>query len=68
VGRLYKTDLINSATFLASDSRIELLDRQHIVPPMAAIANAIHAAVGVGLSVLPMSPTHVLEGLWKRES
>ena len=38
-----------------------------IVPPMAAIANAIHAAVGVRLSVLPMSPGSVLESLWAKD-
>ena len=35
-----------------------------IVPPMAAIANAIYDAVGVRLTVLPMNPGNVLEALW----
>ena len=35
-----------------------------IVPPMAAIANAIHNAMGVRLQQLPMSPGNVLEALW----
>ena len=35
-----------------------------IVPPMAAIANAIHDAVGVRMDQLPMSPGAVLEALW----
>ena len=39
-----------------------------IVPPMAAIANAIHDAVGVRMNVLPMSPGNVLEALWEKES
>ncbi len=40
-----------------------------IVPPMAAIANAIHDAVGVRMEQLPMSPGAVLEALWdKNES
>ena len=39
-----------------------------IVPPPAAIANAIYAAVGVRLNTLPMSPTRVLEALWKRQT
>ena len=39
-----------------------------IVPPPAAIANAIYAAVGVRMNILPMSPTHILEALWARES
>jgi CO/xanthine dehydrogenase Mo-binding subunit len=38
-----------------------------IVPPPAAIANAIYQAVGVRMQVLPMSPTHVLEALWEKE-
>ena len=38
-----------------------------IVPPMAAIANAIHDAVGVRMDCLPMSPGAVLEALWKKD-
>jgi xanthine dehydrogenase molybdenum-binding subunit len=38
-----------------------------IVPPPAAIANAIYRAVGVRMTVLPMSPTHLLEALWENE-
>ena len=34
-----------------------------IVPPMAAIANAIHDAVGVRLENLPMNPQSVLKAL-----
>jgi CO/xanthine dehydrogenase Mo-binding subunit len=34
-----------------------------IVPPIAAVANAIHSAVGVRLRELPMSPPRVLEAL-----
>ena len=34
-----------------------------IVPPMAAIANAIYDATGVRMTQLPMSPSRVLEGL-----
>ena len=37
-----------------------------IVPPMAAIANAIYDAVGVRMKVLPMSPGAVLEALWEK--
>jgi xanthine dehydrogenase molybdenum-binding subunit len=32
-----------------------------IVPPPAAIANAVYRAVGVRMDRLPMSPTHILE-------
>jgi CO/xanthine dehydrogenase Mo-binding subunit len=39
-----------------------------IVPPMAAIANAINQAVGLRMDVLPMSPGKVLEALWANGS
>ena len=38
-----------------------------IVPPMAAIANAIARACGVRLRRLPMTPGRVLEALWAKE-
>ena len=34
-----------------------------LVPPMAAIANAIHGAIGVRMPMLPMSPVAILEAL-----
>ena len=37
-----------------------------LVPPMAAIANAIYQAVGVRMTELPMSPAGVLEALWEK--
>ena len=37
-----------------------------IVPPMAAIANAIHDATGVRMVNLPMNPGAVLEALWEQ--
>jgi len=37
-----------------------------IVPPPGAIANAIYAAVGVRMEVLPMSPGRILEALWAK--
>ena len=37
-----------------------------IVPPMAAIANAIHNAIGVRMNKLPMSPGNILEALWEK--
>ena len=37
-----------------------------IVPPMAAIANAIYDAVGVRMRQLPMSPGNILEALWEK--
>ena len=38
-----------------------------IVPPVAAIANAIHRAVGVRMTRAPMTPGRILEALWERE-
>ena len=39
-----------------------------IVPPMAAIANAIYRATGVRMRQLPMSPIKVLEALWAKQN
>ncbi len=39
-----------------------------IVPPMAAISNAIYDAIGVRLNSLPMNPGAVLEALWEKEN
>jgi CO/xanthine dehydrogenase Mo-binding subunit len=36
-----------------------------IVPPPAALANAIHNAVGVRMTVLPMSPGRIQDALWQ---
>jgi CO/xanthine dehydrogenase Mo-binding subunit len=38
-----------------------------IVPPMAAIANAIYRATGVRLRQLPMSPSKVVTALWEKQ-
>ena len=37
-----------------------------IVPPMAAVANAIADALGLRMTELPMSPAAILEALWKK--
>ena len=37
-----------------------------IVPPMAAIANAIYSAIGIRMRDLPMSPGKILEALWEK--
>ncbi|MFQ6027392.1 MAG: xanthine dehydrogenase family protein molybdopterin-binding subunit, partial [Dehalococcoidia bacterium] len=37
-----------------------------IVPPIAAVANAIYDAVGVRMTQLPMSPGNVLKALWAK--
>lgn len=38
-----------------------------IVPPMAAIANAIYQATGVRLRQLPMTPGAILKALWEEK-
>jgi CO/xanthine dehydrogenase Mo-binding subunit len=38
-----------------------------IVPPMAAVANAIHDAVGVRMERLPMSPGAVLDAVLEND-
>ena len=37
-----------------------------LVPPMAAVANAISHAIGVRTNRLPMNPGNVLEAIWKK--
>jgi len=39
-----------------------------IVPPMAAVANAIYRAIGVRMSELPMSPPRLLKAIIERRS
>ena len=39
----------------------------NIIPPPAAIANAIHAAVGVRMSKLPMNPPSLMEAIWAKD-
>jgi len=38
-----------------------------VVPPMAALSNAIYSAIGVRLNRLPMAPGRILEALWAQE-
>ena len=38
-----------------------------IVPPLAAIANAVSRAIGVRMTELPMSPGVILEALWAKQ-
>ena len=38
-----------------------------IVPPVAAIANAIYDAVGIRMRQTPMSPGNILEALWEQD-
>ncbi len=37
-----------------------------VIPPLAAISNAIYQALGVRYNELPMSPARVLEGIWSQ--
>jgi CO/xanthine dehydrogenase Mo-binding subunit len=39
-----------------------------IVPPLAALSNAIYHAIGVRVNELPMSPGAVLEAMWKKDN
>ena len=39
-----------------------------IVPPMAAISNALYQALGVRINSLPMNPGAVLEAIWEKEA
>jgi len=38
-----------------------------IVPPLAAVANAVSHAIGVRLRELPMNPGSILEALWAKD-
>ena len=38
-----------------------------IVPPLAALSNAIHAATGVRVNQLPMTPGTILDTIWEKE-
>jgi CO/xanthine dehydrogenase Mo-binding subunit len=38
-----------------------------IIPPMAAVSNAVYRAIGVRMNQLPMSPGRLLEALWTKE-
>ncbi len=37
-----------------------------VIPPLAAVANAVYRAIGVRMNHLPMSPGRVLEALWSK--
>ena len=37
-----------------------------IVPPLAAIANAVSHAIGARMRDLPMNPGRILEALWQK--
>jgi len=37
-----------------------------IVPPPAAVANALHGALGVRMDALPMNPRAIMDAVWKK--
>jgi len=37
-----------------------------VIPPLAAITNAVSHAIGVHLHQLPLSPARILEALWEK--
>lgn len=39
-----------------------------LVPPLAAVANAVYDAVGVRMRDLPLKPGNVLKALWEKEN
>jgi CO/xanthine dehydrogenase Mo-binding subunit len=39
----------------------------NIIPPPAALANAIYHAAGVRMNRLPMSPPAILEAVWSKQ-
>ncbi len=39
----------------------------NIIPPPAALANAIHDAIGVRMHRLPMNPVAVMEAIWQKQ-
>jgi len=39
-----------------------------IIPPLAALANAIYQAVGIRMDRLPMSPGAILEALQRQQT
>ena len=39
-----------------------------IVPPLAAMTNAVSRAIGVRMHDLPMNPGAILEALWEKEA
>ena len=39
-----------------------------VIPPLAAITNAVSHAIGVRLYQLPLSPGRILEALWEKDA
>ncbi|HEY7491807.1 MAG TPA: hypothetical protein VIH59_11955 [Candidatus Tectomicrobia bacterium] len=38
-----------------------------LIPPLAAITNAVYHALGIRFNRLPLSPARILEALWEKE-
>jgi len=55
------------AAWLAAASTSGVRHARPIVPPPAALANAIHDAVGVRMRELPMSPGRLLKAILHKE-
>ena len=56
--------ILNRTVIVVNLSRSSGVGEVPIVPPMAAIANAIARATGVRMEHLPMSPGAMLEAMW----
>ena len=39
-----------------------------VIPPLAAITNAVYHAIGIRLNRLPLSPARILEAVWEKEA
>ena len=37
-----------------------------VIPPLAAVTNAVYHAIGIRLSQLPLSPARILAALWEK--
>ena len=37
-----------------------------VIPPLAAVTNAVSHAIGVRMNSLPLSPGRILEALWQK--
>jgi xanthine dehydrogenase molybdenum-binding subunit len=39
-----------------------------VIPPLAAVRNAVYHAIGIRFNRLPLSPARILEALWEKEA
>ena len=47
--------------------RVRGVGEANIIPPPAAVANAIYHAIGVRMNRLPMKPSSVMEAVWSQQ-